>query len=184
MTPSEILRWINTYGEAIPDEYGRRSFRVSAWLQDGTYLPCVLLREADTRARAAMELLGRTEAEDFDEMYPGLVRSLATGGSRVEALLSTSLEQSPFAMPWALLSQLRDELEESPIEFVATMDDGATFAFGTADEVAFFDMPPGYTGARVRSLTRRAHAGTRVYRERACFVAFVDDIDFGPMPVL
>jgi hypothetical protein len=179
MTPQEILAWGRAHGEPIPDACDRTAFRCAAWLDDGTYLPCVLLREATAHVQLARDLLERRVAEDFDAVYPSLLRSLVVSGSRVDEQRLARLETSPFAIPWSLLSTLPGQLNVSPMEFAAAMDDGAVFAFGTALDLAFFDMPPGYSGSRVRRVEPSAHPrGTTTFRERSCFVAFITGTDF------
>jgi hypothetical protein len=142
-------------------------------------LPCVLLREAAAEVDSRTTLLGRREAADYDAVYPSLVQELAVGGNRVEAGLLTKLEPCRYAIPWEILTALPDELDFSAVAFTATMDDGAAFAFATAFAMGFFEMPEGYSGSRVRTVTPGASVTSYTHREKPCFVAFVEGVDFG-----
>lgn len=163
----------------MPDAYGRRAFRCSAHLHDGTHLPCVLLREAAAEVDRTATLLGRREASDYNAVYASLVQGLAVGGNRVEASLLAKLELCPYAIPWEILTTLPGELDFSAAAFTATMDDGLAFAFATAFALGFFEMPENYSGSRVRTVTPGVSITSYTHREKPCFVAFVEDVNFG-----
>jgi hypothetical protein len=185
VTPKETLSWALADGLAIPDTLGRRVFRCSATLFDGTQLPCVVLREATAHLDLGLRYLrasvvaGREVDPSAVEQLAGLMRAYALGSSRVALEQVVSLRTCPFAIPWEILRDLPGELGWSPVTFTATMDDGARFGFHTAFSMAFFDMPTGYGGDRVRAVTLGADDGQHLHRERDGFAAFVEDVDFG-----
>jgi hypothetical protein len=179
VTPERIHSSATAHGAEFPGAHGRPTFRCAARLLDGTYLPCVLLCEARARIDAVVAIANRSDAPDYDVLYPSLLSTLAVSGNRVEAALVAELEQCPYAIPWSLLSTLSDGLNPDPVEFTAQMDDGVAFSFGTAWDLAFFDMPTGYTGTRIRTVLRGVAQNSRPYRERPYFVCFVEGVEFG-----
>ena len=57
-------------------------------------------------------------------------------------------------------------------QFVAVMNDGKEFAFGTTYYFDFFDMPEGYSGTDVARIISHGE-GTPTYRERPFFNLYV-----------
>jgi hypothetical protein len=186
MTPVDATRWALEYGAAMPDTLSRRCFRCSARLLDGTYLPCLVLREA--AAEVEMVLSGwrasrLAEPPSSDEVYESNFKAIAVGGSRVSLEQIRELETSPYAISWDLLQTLPGEVDWHLLTFTGVMDDGARFLFHTSMTVAFFEMPEGYSAQRVRQVIPAAGGIEHAYREReGVFAAFVEGVDFGPMP--
>ena len=163
-----IVRWAPAHGESMPDICQRVSYRCAAYLLDGTYLPCVQLREESPQVDLAI----RRFCETSDDR--SIVAAFVTGGSRVNAWDIERLEPSPYAIPLDKLRQVKGETSMSWTAFAAVMDDGSEFSFGTSYPLEFFDMPPGYTGKRVASIIPHKSEQQPVYREKPFFVCFLE----------
>ena len=168
-----IVRWAPAHGESMPDICQRVSYRCAAYLLDGTYLPCVQLREESPQVDLAI----RRFCETSDDR--SIVAAFVTGGSRVNAWDIERLEPSPYAIPLEKLRQVEGETSISWTAFAAVMDDGSEFSFGTSYPLEFFDMPPGYTGKRVASIIPHKSEQQPVYREKPFFVCFLEGSPFG-----
>ena len=177
--------WVRANGLEMTDTLGRRCFRCTACLSDGTDLPCVVVREV----KASLDLLVpqirarcADGSEDSDLSLESLIRATLLGGAHVSVESIASLHPCPYAIPWALLETLPGEVDWGPLTFVGVMDGGVEFLFHTACSVAFFHMPEGYTGAALTALVPVDQPIADAYRERDGFAAFVDGAEFGPLP--
>jgi hypothetical protein len=154
-------------------------------LRDGTYLPCVILREAAAEVEMTLSAWrGSRLAQPLatDEVYESFFKAMTVGGSRVSLEQIRTLETSPYAISWQLLNTLPGEVDWHLLTFTGVMDDGARFLFHTSMSVAFFEMPTGYSGQRLREVIPAKGGIEHAYREReGIFAAFVEGVDFGPM---
>jgi hypothetical protein len=185
MHPTDVCAWVLANGSEMPDTLGRRCFRCSARLWDGTHLPCVVVREV----KASLDLLVpqirarcANASDDSDLNLESLVRATLLGGSHVSVESIASLHPCPYAIPWALLDTLPGEVDWGPLTFVGVMNDGVEFVFHTAGSVGFFHMPEGYTGAALTALVPVDQPIAGAHRERDAFAVLVDGADFGALP--
>lgn len=136
--------------EPLPDANYGVGYRCSVRLHDGTYLPCVVLRQAGPLAKLALR---RFEEEKRgkgmfptrnSDAYALIVRHFVTTGNRVNSYDLAAVESSPFAIPTRLLNQIEGETTMSWTGFVFEMNDGSLFSFGTTFLTEFFHLPEGY----------------------------------------
>ena len=185
MDSASIAEWMRQHGEPMPDLCKRPSYRCAAYLTDGTYLPCVQMREAEAHARFAIRRFqdahasGVTDPKQVTHHYPSLVKSFVASGNHVNDYDIGELEPSPYAIPWPILRTLQGETAMSWTAFAGVMDDDAEFSFGTTFSTEFFDMPPGYTGQHIRRIISHKGDTRPVYRQRPFFVCFLTNIEFG-----
>lgn len=143
IAPHEIANFVKSSIEPLTDSiYGNR-YRCAAYLLDGTYLPCVIFQsktaELNLFLRRTRELRWKPSQKNR------VIESFVTGGSRVASSELEKLEPSPFAWPLHLLKQIQGETTMGWIAFVAEMNDGTMWSYGTDFRVEFFDLPAGYS---------------------------------------
>ncbi len=198
---SAISQFLKSDVEPFLDSIYGVGFRCSAYLTDGTYLPCVMLRSAAPLAELALR---RFEEEkrgigmfrsDKTDGYKKIVSHFVVGGNHVNHYDVAKVEPSPFAIPLSLLQQIEGETTMSWTGFALEMNDGKCFAFGTTFLTEFFSLPDGYSFADVarvhnhsyvskagelRSLKQgmspqpQDYDASEVYRERPYFVCHHD----------
>lgn len=186
--------------EAIPDSAYGPGYRCSAYLTDGTFLPCVMLRSNAAVVQLAMrrfkeEQKGLGVFGRRRDAYEQIVKTFVAGGNRINSYDIASVEASRFAAPLELLRQIEGETSMAWTGFVFEMNDGQSFAFGTTFRVDFLDLPEGYAFTDVRKVhnhsyvnaageVRRLSRGmaeqpadynlSSVLRDRPHFVCFYD----------
>jgi len=176
-------------------------YRCSAYLKDGTFLPCVVLRKSGATVELALR---RFEDErrgkgifrsNGADAYRSIVRTFVVGGNRVNSYDLETVESSRFAIPLSLLRQIEGETTMGWTGFVFEMNDGRHFAYGTSFSLEFFNLPDGYeftdvarvhnhsyvtpTGdlgslARGMSLQATDYESSNVLREKPFFVCHYD----------
>jgi len=113
--------------------------------------------------------------------YPDIVKSFVCAGNQVAEYHIARIEQSPFALPFARLMEIKGETSMSWTQFTGRMSDGNEFEFGTTWNREFFMMPDGYSALDVEKVIP-AERGTRpkegqvVYRERPPFICYLDGL--------
>lgn len=120
MKYGEMIQWVRTNVEPTPDLRLRNSFRCSAYLKDGLYLPCVLLREAHSHVRHAIERFEESRTSDITDprnlkpgYYPTVVGSFVAWGNRVSIWDIDRVERSLFAIPPVRLAEIGGETRRS-----------------------------------------------------------------------
>ena len=195
-----LFEFIRSGIEPIRDSTYGDSYRCSVYLTDGTYLPCVMLRNGDPITELALrrfedEKKGRGIFGKKDDQYKTIVKHFLTSGNRVNAYDIARVEPSKYAIPLTLLSQIHGETTMSWTGFVLEMRDGKHIAFGTTFLFEFFSMPEPYSfgdvvavhnhsyvtkEGQLKSLTEGFmeappdYDQTLVNRERPYFVCYVD----------
>jgi hypothetical protein len=115
--------------------------RVSAYLTDGTHLPCVSFQ----------------------------VAGAAVKGSTVAAADIGRLEASPFAWPAELLRQIETNTFRNWSVFVVEMRDGRRFSYRTPNGSPFLDLPEGCSHTDVSAIhnhmVHKADRGTLTYEQ-------------------
>jgi len=181
----EILRFAK---ERIPPIGPQRDlYRCSAYLTDGTFLPCVILENlngvVDLAIRRFDETRGAKTGAGMD--YRSIVTSFVTKGNTVNSYDLRDIEVSPYAILPERAKEIRGETSMSWTEFTVRMDDGMEFPFGTTYLMEFFEMPEGYSADKIQRIIaheigkpgfRPGEAKVKVYREKPYFTCYVDDL--------
>ena len=135
--------------EPFPDSNYGDGYRCSAYLKDGLFLPCVIIRKNKLYIDLACrrfdeEKGGRSIFKNKKNGYREIVKSFVTSGNQVNEYDIASVEKSRFAIPLSLLNQIEGETVMSWTGFVFEMMDGKMFSFGSSFLFAFFELPDGY----------------------------------------
>ena len=143
-----IQEFLKSGVEALPNSTYGEGYRCSAYLSDGTYLPCVMLRKNDLVAALAIR---RFEQEKHGKGifksangYTEIVKNFVASGNRVNYYDLSKIEFSRYAIPVSLLKQIEGETSMGWTGFVFEMKDGKLLSYGTTFGMEFFDMPSGY----------------------------------------
>jgi hypothetical protein len=177
-------------------------YRASAYLKDGTFLPCVLFR----RSKPIIDLaIKRFEEEKSGKSifskssglgYREIVKTFVTKGNCLNHYDIGKVQKSCCAFPIDIQKQIRGETSMSWTAFVAKFKDGRLLGFGTTFNWEFFDLPDGYdpddiveiinhsyllkTGEVVghRSFNRveRRDDLEKIHGDRQFFECFLDDL--------
>jgi len=144
-----LLEYIKSGAEPWPDQTYGDGYRCSAYLKDGTYLPCVMLRRSAPLTALAMR---RFEEEKKGKGifrstngYEEIVKTFVVAGNRVNGYDIDRVEPSRFAIPLSLLQRVKGETTMGWTGFVLEMRDGKLFPFGTTFLAEFFNIPEAYT---------------------------------------
>jgi hypothetical protein len=187
---SEIASFVKAEVEPLPDTiYGPR-YRVSAFLSDETYLPCVVVQ----CKRKQVDLADRRfeQLKKHRDQYRSVLESFVAGGSCVADYAIARIELSRFAWPLSTLRQIHGETSMGWTAFVVEMSDGRRFSYGTRFLFEFFDLPDGYSFNDIRTIhSGMIHSeaeGTRPFsssafssiqfiREKPYFTCYIDGLD-------
>ncbi len=195
-----IAEFLKSGEEPFPNSDYGDGYRCSANLNDGTFLPCVMIRKSKNYVDLACrrfeeEKKGQGVFRNKKSAYRDIVKSFVTGGNLVNDYDIKSVEKSRFAIPLSLLKKIEGETAMGWAGFVLEMNDGKLFSFGTSFHVEFFDLPDGYSFEDVKAVHNHPcvgksgkllsmkrgnselnnnYAPDRVYRERPYFVCYID----------
>ncbi|KAB2929947.1 MAG: hypothetical protein F9K24_18110 [Leptonema illini] len=162
------------------------SYRCSATLKDGTFLPCVILRDI---GRYLNEIIPRLNALDkrksffskkhTNDNYENILKLYLTSGNRINNYDIKSLTKSKFAMPESLLNSIEGETTMGWTGFVLEMHDGSIFQYGTTYLVQFFDIPEKYSFEDVMKVHNHSYlnAANKIVRLQEGFMDIPDDYD-------
>jgi hypothetical protein len=184
MNQEDIIAFVKREVKPLPPlptmSEGAR-YRVAATLNDGTFMPCVVIEDASYRVKLAIRRFEETRTSNDPYMgYAALVKSFVTRGNTVNDYDLRELSISPYAIPLAREKEIGGETSMGWTEFYATMSDGKEFRFGTRFYTEFFDMPPNYTSSdivRIIPAVRGEKPRIEViYREKPFFTCFVDGL--------
>ena len=196
----DISEFLKSGEEPLPDSHYGDGYRCSAYLKDGTLLPCVMIRKNEQYVDLACrrfeeEKKWRGVFRNKKNSYREIVKSFVTGGNTVNDYDIESVKKSRFAIPLSLLNKIEGETTMGWTGFVFEMDDGKLFSFGTSFHAALFNLPDGYTFENVKTVHNHSYVGklgdivsikrglselnndydfSIVYRERPFFVCYVD----------
>lgn len=196
----DIQKFIKSGEEPFPDTNYGDGYRCSAYLKDGTFLPCVIIRKNQKYIELACrrikeEMKGKSIFANKKEGYREIIKTFVTSGNIVNDYDIESVEKSNFAIPLSLLSKIEGETVMSWTGFVFEMHDGKLFSYGTTFQVEFFDLPDGYTFEDVRKVHNHSvinksgdlisikrgmsdinddYDHLKVFRERPYFECFID----------
>jgi hypothetical protein len=148
--------------DPFPDSTYGPGYRCSAQLVDGTFLPCVIIRQrkfiVDLAERRLAEERSKTGIfRNSSDPYREMLAHFVASGNRVNAYNIKRPTTSRFAIPLSVLEQIQGETVMSWTGFVLEMTDGHSFAFGTTFLTAFFDLPEGYGFENVKAVTNHSY---------------------------
>jgi hypothetical protein len=190
MNKFDIIEFLKAEVEPLPDRiYGNR-YRASAYLIDGTYLPCVVFQSKGKQVDLALK---RFEQEkNQPDQYRMVVEVFVASDTRVDDYNITSVEVSPFAWPLSILRTIEGETTMAWTAFVVEMNDGKRFSYGTSYLTEFFDLPKEYSFkdiTRIHSgmvhsetegtlqFTHELHPQISYFREKPFFTCYIDGIE-------
>jgi hypothetical protein len=194
-----ILEYLKSGIEPFPDSIYGDGYRCSAYLKDGTFLQCVMLRKSGPVAELAIR---RFEQEKKGKGilgsrngYESIVKTFVASGNRVNHYDIERVEPSRFAIPLPLLKKIEGETTMAWTGFVFEMHDGKLFSYGTSFGVEFFGLPDGYGFEDVVAVHNHAYVSpsgqlsslaqgmaavptdydrAQIFRERPYFVCYYD----------
>ena len=183
MKEKEIAEWVKSNVIPLSDRiYGKR-YRCAAILNDGLYLPCVVISSSQTKVAQALKRFDETRNDNSLHKsvgYRSIVKSFVTSGNRLNHYDIKELKLSDHALSLDRLGEIKGETSMGWTEFYGAMEDGKEFCFGTAFFQEFFCMPEGYTATQVKHITPAVRGEPRkyehVYRERPFFECQIEGI--------
>lgn len=144
-----LLDYVRSTAEVFPDSVYGDGYRCSAYLKDGTFLPCVMLRKSAPLTALALrrfeEEKKRKGMFHSASGYEEIVKHFVTNGNRVNAYDIARVEPSRFAIPRSILCQVQGETSMGWTGFVLEMRDGTLLPFGTTFLTEFFSLPDVYS---------------------------------------
>jgi len=182
MKAKDIISHVTRTIEPLDDRIHGRLYRCAATLTDGTHLPCVVIKNATKRVDLAIKRFEETRHDKTlheSAGYRATVASFVCSGNIVNDYDIHALDNSPFALPIHLVSQIGGETSMGWTEFIGTMDDGVDFCFGTTFDAMFFNMPEGYIAQRLVKVVPSIRGERRhetVYRERPFFECYLRNV--------
>ena len=202
MNTTEIVRFLKRKVEPLGDDFYGLGYRASAYLNDGTHLPCVMFRNPEKKVNQAIKRLKeeRAGASIFAassgvDGYRNMVKLYATSGNTVNDYDIARVEKSPFAFPKEILSTIQGETTMGWTGFAAKMKDGKIFGYGTSFLFEFFQLPEGYDSNDIEKIINHSYVSqtgelkshvvpfleppsdydrNSVYRERPYFECHID----------
>ncbi len=181
MEQNDIYNWVIKNVKPITNSYSGNIYRCAAILEDGLYLPCVVISSLNKQVDLAIRRFDETRinhALHESVGYRSIVKSFVAEGNRINHSDIKKLEISDYALSPSHLDEIHGETCMGWTEFFITMDDGKEFCFGTTFTIEFFYMPEGYTAKNVFRITPAVRGEPRkykqIYRERPFFKCYID----------
>jgi len=204
MTPlpiEHIIKFLKTNIEPLTDTIYGDGFRASVTLTDGLKLPCVLFRNSSKLVDLAVrrfkeEQSGKSifsKSSGFG--YREIIKTFVASGNCINHYDIAKVDISDFAFPLQTLKQIRGETKMGWTGFVAKMNDGHQFAFGTSFLFDFFNLPKGYSPTNIVEIINHSYLDkdgnlksyhdpkvyeefdkSLVYRERPYFECYLDNL--------
>jgi hypothetical protein len=199
----EIIKFLKDNIQPYPDEGYGQGYRASAYLTDGTFIPCVMFRNPATLVNLAIRrfneeqsgksILGKSRVQ----AYRQIVKAFVAAGNRINYYDVAEVERSINALPLHILQQIKGETTMSWTGFVLRMKDNKCFGFGTRFLNAFFQMPENYSPDEVVEVINHSYVSKTgqvcshkvpffdwptnydndvVHHERAYFDCFIDNL--------
>jgi len=151
LVEKEIISFLKKNIEPLKDETYGDGYRVSVYLTDGTFLPCVIFRNSKktielAKKRFKEEIKGRGILRNMaGGGYNEIVKTFVTEGNRISSYNIAKVEASKYAFPFSVIKQIHGETVMSLTVFAAKMKDGKYLGFKTNFSAEFFDMPENYS---------------------------------------
>jgi len=186
MEEKAIVKFVKDTCEAINGTAAGVVYRCSAVLNDGLYLPCVLIANKAEWVRLALRRFEET-ARDGESIfrrkrfgrgfdYISIVETFVVGGNRLNSYDIDRLEVSRYAIPLDRLREIKGETSMSWTQFIGVMSDGKEFSFGTTFLTEFFQMPDGYVASDITTIRSHERGEGQLFRERPYFTCFVENL--------
>ncbi|MEP6646707.1 MAG: hypothetical protein ABJC12_06435 [Saprospiraceae bacterium] len=197
----DIVQFLKNNIEPIEDKFYGKGYRATAYLTDGTCLPCVEFRSVGNITNLAIrrfkeELSGKSIFGKSSGLgYYEIVKSFVAQGNCVNDYSIAKVEKSKYAFPLQIIKQIKGETSMGWTGFVAKMKDGNIFAFGTDFHFSFFEMPPDYHSDDIIEIINHSYIGSdgeikshhefnpnpdlsiqTVFRSKPFFECFMDDL--------
>jgi hypothetical protein len=197
-----IIRFLRDNVEPLDDSTYGLSYRASAYLTDGIYLPCVIFVNPKLTVNLALRrfkeeqkgkgIFGKSAASYFK-----IVEHFVTSGNRINDYDIEKVEKSNYAFPISTLKQIRGETTMGWTGFAAKMKDGKYFGFGTRFLTEFFQMPDNYSTDDIIEIVNHSYVLKNgeirshkvpfsnwpddyekdlIYRERPYFICYIDNL--------
>jgi hypothetical protein len=139
----EIAKFLIQNVESVKGSPFGTFYRASAYLRDGTYLPCVMFGNPGKLIELATRRLAELTKDEYQ--YKLVLGSFVIRGSTVPIYEVSRVELSPYAWSEEILRRIHGETTMGWTSFTAKMKDGKIFSFGTTFSFEFFDLPEGYS---------------------------------------
>lgn len=163
MTTEEKIKFLNKNIEPLSDEIYGKGFRASAYLTDGTFIPCVRFRNPELKTELAIRRFQEEKKKggifntNPNNKYKNIVEIFVTNGNMLNEYDIERIEISPFAFTKEILAQIRGETTMSWTGFCAKMKDGKVFAFASRFLFDFFQMPKGYVSTDIIEIINHSY---------------------------
>lgn len=172
---TEIIEYLRLNIVPHADAYSKKAYRASVYLNDNTYLPCVIFRNKNDILDLALKRFDELRDTNY---FKDVVESFIISGSTVPFYDLRKIEESPYAIP----SHLREiissagETKMGYISFLAEMHDGKKFYFESTSYIEFFDMPEGYDAKMMINVTPHKYTAKEEYREKPFFNCYIENL--------
>jgi len=163
MTLEEKIKFLKNNIEPLSDQIYGDGYRASAYLTDGTYIPCVRFRNPELKTNQAIKRFDEEKKgkslfkSNSGNGYKEIVELFVTGGNSLNEYDIERIEISPFAFPKNILDQIQGETTMSWTGFCAKMKDGKIFGFGSRFLFDFFQMPNGYKSTDIVEIINHSY---------------------------
>ena len=206
MTPTkkqDIIKFLKEHIEPLENNIYGSGYRASAYLTDGTFLPCVVFRNSRNTINLAIrrfkeEQTGKSVFSKSSGLgYFDIVKNFVTKGNCINEYDIERVEKSAFAFPLSIQRQIKGETTMGWTGFVAKMKDGKYFGFGSSFLWEFFQMPENYTSDDIDEIINHSYVSKNgelrqhkvpffkfpddykesvIYRERPFFECYLDEL--------
>lgn len=163
MMLEDKIKFLKDHIQPLPDSTYGNGYRASAYLTDGTYIPCVRFRNPEQKTALAIKRFDQESngtgvfKSNSGNGYKEIVASFVTSGNILNTYDIDRIEISPFAFPKNILDEIRGETTMSWTGFCAKMKDGKIFGFGSRFSFDFFQMPKGYTSTDITEIINHSY---------------------------
>lgn len=146
----DTIKFLKDNIDSLEDNAYGLGYRASAYLLDGTYLPCVIFRNSKTVIDLAISRFKKEQTTNnifqrfANRKYRDAVKTFVASGNCVNHYDIGKVEKSRFAFPISIQNQIKGETSMSWTAFVAKFKDGRHLSFGTTWNWEFFDLPENY----------------------------------------
>ena len=171
--------------EPLVDSVYGPGYRASAYLADGTFLPCVIFRNPTALVNLAIRRFKEEQSGKgvFSRSsglgYYDIVKSFVSTGNCVNEYDISRVEKSRYAFPLSIQSQIQGETTMGWTGFAAKMKDGKYFGFGTAFRWEFFDLPEGYSVEDIVEIVNHSYVlrSGELRSHKVPFLEYPDDYE-------
>ncbi|WP_432670580.1 hypothetical protein [Flavobacterium sp. SM2513] len=203
MTIEEKIKFLKDNIEPLSDQIYGNGYRASAYMTDGTFIPCVRFRNSKPITELAVkrfndERKGKSIfSRDSGMGYKDIVKTFVASGNRINEYDIDRIEKSPCAFPKEILDQIQGETTMGWTGFCVKMTDGKIFGYGSSFLFDFFQMPNGYSANDIKEIINHSYLSKdgdlkehkvpffdrpddyderNIYRERQYFECYIDGL--------